>query len=107
MLKMTTPDKPSGRIVWHMNRHCVYAHFEPGNDVPFYIGVGTDASGRPFRGGRWRKQVAWAEKVAKLDGVYEVKILSWHDTPDEARRAETAAIEAFQPITNTVGMASR
>ena len=73
----------------NVNKHYVYAHYAVG--YAFYIGKGT--SGRIFS--TEGRSDAWKAKVASIGGVFSGKILSEHDTAEDAHAAERDAIAAL------------
>jgi hypothetical protein len=76
-----------------LNRYCVYTHSVDGE--VFYIGKGV--ASRPFcTDGR---NSCWYAIVSKAKG-FDVDILRWFDTNDEACRWERRMIEEYKPVAN-------
>ncbi len=76
----------------------VYAHYVPGSNVPFYIGVGTKV--RAYN--TTKRSVLWKRYVAKYG--LDVKILTDNLSKDEAMSMEKQLIKEHGRLNNNTGV---
>ena len=79
-----------------LGRFCVYLHRT--DDGVFYVGQGKPT--RPWCTSS--RSEAWFNHVRAMDDIYEVIVLSWHETRAEALEAERAAIREYLPTLNVL-----
>lgn len=75
-------------------KYCVY-HHKIGKRI-FYVGAGV--SSRPFVTDD--RTEAWRHFIKNNGGSYQVKIVAWFNTQNQARRFEAREIQRVNPLTN-------